>query len=137
MFCIPGRVAGARKLFRLGLIVPFVLMSAWTSGLHFLVFHFRAGLHSYHNALLLSFRDRIARPSFFRFRSMWLTHNDFLSFVRDEWAKALVLGSPMRVFMCKLKHLRSALRQWNFAILGISIDVLKIVQLSLRLFNLI
>lgn len=71
-----------------------------------------------HNPLFLRCTLHGTRPSLFRFRSMWATHKDFLNFVSDEWSKAPVYGSPMRVIMCKLKHLRSALRVWNFSVFG-------------------
>lgn len=51
-------------------------------------------------------------------RSMWLTYKNFFHFVKKEWVKAPSYSSPMRIVMCRLRHLRAALRHWNYAVLG-------------------
>lgn len=72
--------------------------------------------HSDHNPLLLNCQDLFSKHYLFRFRSMWLTHKDFLGFVKEEWIKAYSYGSSTRVMMCKLRHLCTALRHWNYAV---------------------
>lgn len=73
---------------------------------------------SNHNPLLLGCMSEDSRPSFFRFRVMWTTYKDFLSFVKDEWSRFLVYGPPMKIMMSRLKHLQSALRILNFLVFG-------------------
>lgn len=41
-----------------------------------------------------------------------------MDFVKDECLKAHSYRSPVRIIMCKLKHLRVALRNWNYAVFG-------------------
>ncbi|XP_058742006.1 uncharacterized protein LOC131614440 [Vicia villosa] len=52
-------------------------------------------------------------PNSFRFNNMWLRHDNFSPFVKDEWEKISMAGRGDFVLYEKLKRLKSILRGWN------------------------
>lgn len=74
-------------------------------------------LHSDHCPLFISHIDFNSSPKPFRFLRMWTSHCSFMKFVEDNWNTECV-GQPLNILHCKLKRLRTALREWNWNIFG-------------------
>lgn len=72
-----------------------------------------------HNPLLMSF-SKFTGPhySLFRFRKMWLKHENFMDFVKNYWLSASSYGCPFTILQHKLRFLRKALRNWNWEVFG-------------------
>ncbi|KAK3212668.1 hypothetical protein Dsin_017374 [Dipteronia sinensis] len=64
---------------------------------------------------LSDFEVTSSRP--FRFQSMWLEHQDFITLVRSIWSSSAV-GNPLPVVISKLRSLRKALKTWYWEIFG-------------------
>ncbi|KAF9598971.1 hypothetical protein IFM89_033316 [Coptis chinensis] len=50
----------------------------------------------------------------FRFRKIWLEHNQFMNFVKLSWCEPMRDG-PIRLVMRKLKRLKGTLKAWHKA----------------------
>ncbi|KAF9625514.1 hypothetical protein IFM89_023825 [Coptis chinensis] len=48
----------------------------------------------------------------FRFRKIWLEHNQFMHMVKQSWSEPMCDG-PIRLVMRKLKRLKSTLKAWH------------------------
>ncbi|KAL6194794.1 hypothetical protein ACLB2K_035870 [Fragaria x ananassa] len=72
-----------------------------------------------HNPLLMSF-SKLSGPhySLFRFKKMWLDHENFREFVKNCWTSASSYGCPFSILQHKLRVLRKALRRWNWEVFG-------------------
>lgn len=57
-------------------------------------------------------------PTPFRFQPMWLTHDNFLTVVRDSWSQPAIISCPLRKVMVKLKRLQQSLKVWNNDVFG-------------------
>ena len=57
-------------------------------------------------------------PVPFRFKSMWLEHEDFEKFVEVKWRSYNLSGTAMGVLTSKLRLLKKDLRVWNSSIFG-------------------
>ncbi|XP_004301904.1 PREDICTED: uncharacterized protein LOC101292910 [Fragaria vesca subsp. vesca] len=54
----------------------------------------------------------------FRFRKMWLEHEQFKDFVYNCWSATNSLSCPLSSIQHKLRVLRKALRIWNWVVFG-------------------
>ncbi|XP_058763377.1 uncharacterized protein LOC131636799 [Vicia villosa] len=61
-------------------------------------------------------RDWGSKP--FRFNNIWFTHEDFFSFVEEEWKKLEVKGRGDFCFVEKLKAIKRKIRLWNKEVFG-------------------
>ncbi|KAF9599173.1 hypothetical protein IFM89_035632 [Coptis chinensis] len=48
----------------------------------------------------------------FRFRKIWLEHNQFMHMVKQSWSEPMCDG-PIRLIMRKLRRLKSTLKAWH------------------------
>lgn len=72
-------------------------------------------------------------PKPFRFQNMWLTHENFLLFMRQVWVEP-ILGEGLVKWAAKLKRVKLVLKNWNRAVFG-RVD-LTIKELQKRLIDL-
>eukprot|EP00256_Glycine_max_P032671 XP_006577560.1 uncharacterized protein LOC102665607 [Glycine max] len=57
-------------------------------------------------------------PKPFRFNNCWLEHDDFKSFIVEEWKKIQITGRKAYVIKEKLKIIRESLKKWNKEVFG-------------------
>eukprot|EP00253_Pinus_taeda_P017109 PITA_17109 len=70
------------------------------------------GSASDHKAVTLSLsKGSNLGPLPFKYNKHWDSHDDFCALVQNQWANE-ILGSPHYVWETKLKHLKSAIKQW-------------------------
>lgn len=71
-------------------------------------------LGSNHYPILLSLIDNKSNcKGPFRFESMWMKDQNFLSLIENWWQEASVVGSKLFCFNAKLKFVKHKLLQWN------------------------
>ncbi|KAL6189460.1 hypothetical protein ACLB2K_040849 [Fragaria x ananassa] len=72
-----------------------------------------------HHPIVMSF-SKFSRPcqSLFRFRKMWLEHEQFKDFVYNYWSATNSPSCPLSSIQHKLRVLRKALCIWNWEVFG-------------------
>lgn len=85
-----------------------------------------------HNPLLYKCLSPHSSPASFKFQNMWIRHPDFSSFVAANWSLPQA-GFGMFRFSCKLRRLKSALRDWNKTVFGNVFDKVRLAEDAVKL----
>lgn len=86
----------------------------------------------HHPLFLTCNKVRLAGAPIFRFQKMWVSHSDYLPFVKQSWVEFVTEPDPISLFSSKLRRLKKALRVWNLGVFGIINSNLQQAERRLR-----
>jgi len=90
----------------------FLIQEGLASNFQVIKSHTIHGTASDHKAVVLSLiKGTNLGPLPFKYNKHWDSYEEFCTLVQNQWAKE-ILGSPHYVWETKLKHLKSAIKQW-------------------------
>lgn len=93
--------------------------SAWEADARYFHLKILPRLYSDHSPLVVTgVSHQFVGPLPFRFQRMWVSHDEFNSFVETNWNIETAGLPPMKVLVAKLKHIRERLKWWNTNVFG-------------------